>query len=221
MILQKTVKIALIAMAILLLFATTTSAADVSYSYELNTTGGTLKADDEHVSLAGSSENQYSLHINAVNADNASCNHSFTEGSSEITSQTNATYTRAAIGPDGFISRLIGGADLTENIGGAAVAGVGTSPATCYQGAIGFTSEGDVIRIFSSDGRSIGGADTYYNISAARGVGSFTAGLDSTDVGKTGSSGDWTLDTKKRTSSRVGIRRGDYNFRANYHVSRS
>jgi hypothetical protein len=77
-----------------------------------------------------------------------------------------------------------------------------------------------VIRIFSSDGRSIGGADTYYNISAASGVGSFTAGLDSTDIGKTGNGG-WTLDTKKRTHSRVGVRRGDYNFRANYHLSRS
>lgn len=219
MIIQKTVKIALIAMAILLLFAAATSAADVIYSYELNTTGGTMMADDEHVSFDGRGENQYSLHINAINADNASCNHSFTEGNGEITSRTNATYTRAAIGPDGFISRLLGGADLTENIGGTALGG--DSPATCYQGAIGFTSEGDVIRIFSSDGRSIGGADTYYNISAARGVGSFRAGLDSTDTTKSSGADGWDLNEKRTSYSRVGVRRGDYDFRANYHVSMS
>ena len=214
----KAIKILLIAATILLLFAATSS-ADADYSYNLTTEGGTMKADESHTYYSpGGMTNQYSLYINAVNSGNASCNHSFSEGGNELKSGTNATYSRRTTG---IASCLIGGASLIENIGGSSVTDVGAAGTTCYQGAIGFKTDADRLERFSSDGLSRNGSDTYYNISAAVGVGRFTSGLDSVEVTKNAAGGGWSLGSEKTTSSRIGVRSGAYNFTAKYHVSRS
>ncbi len=212
----KAIKILLIAATILLLFAATSS-ADADYSYNLTAEGGTMKADESHTYYSpGGMTNQYSLYINAVNSGNASCNHSFSEGGNELKSGTTATYSKRTTG---IASCLIGGASLIENIGGSSVT-PGAADKTYYQGAIGFKTDADRLERFSSDGLSRNGSDTYYNISAAVGVGKFTSGLDSEEVTKS-DSGTWDLVSKKTTSSRIGVRSGAYNFTAKYHVSRS
>ena len=209
----KTMRLLLITATILLSFAATAS-ANADYSYNLTTDGGTIVATETHddYSPNDSMANQYSLYMYAVNSDNASCNHSFSEGGSEIKSATDATYYRCT---SGILGCLIGGASLIENIGGTS----GTAD-TYYQGAIGFETDADILEKFSSDGLSRNGADTYYNISAAKGYGRFTAGLDSEEVTKTASGSGWNLVSEKKTSSRIGVRSGAYNFTARYHVNR-
>ncbi len=212
---RKTIRALLITAAILLPFAAAAS-ADADFSYNLTTDGGTIVAGESHkdLSLTDSTANQYSLYMYAVNSDSASCNHSFSESGSEIKSATNATYYRCT---SGTVRCLIGGASLIENIGGASTTDTAAGTA-CYQGAIGFTTDVDRLEKFSTDGLSRNGADTYYNISAAKGFGRFTAGLDSVEATKGASGGGWSSISDKKTTSRIGVRSGAYDFTAKYHL---
>jgi|LGVF01.1.fsa_nt_gb hypothetical protein len=213
---HKAIKILIMTAAILLAFGAT-CIADANYSYNLSAAGGTMVADETNTYYSGSMANQYSLYINAANAGNASCNHSFSEGNAEITSATDATYS----GPTTrTLGTLVSGATLTENIGGVSTASTTEGP-MYYEGAIGFTTYADNLKKFSTTGRGRTGSDTHYNISAAVGVGRFTAGLDSVEAIKDDGSGTWVLKSEKKTSSRIGVRSGAYNFTAKYHLKRS
>ncbi|PXF51983.1 MAG: hypothetical protein C4B56_07245 [Candidatus Methanophagaceae archaeon] len=226
MVRQRAIEMALITAMVLLLLIPASS-ANVNYSYELTTTGGTIIAEDDYRSLSPGSgtTNQYSLHVDAMNAVNGSCNHSLVEGEGgdEISTETNVTYLRDTTGRapvliNGKAVSLMGGAEVTENIGSASSVSSGEN-ATFYDGAIGFTTEVDSL-VLSSEGKSRNGSESYYNITA-EGKGKFTAGLGSVILTKMRSDHDWKLLAKKKTTSRVGVRAGTYKFRAHYYVSRS
>ena len=142
MVRQRAIEIALITAMVLLLIPA--SSANVNYSYELTTTGGTIIAEDDYRSLSPGSgtTNQYSLHVDAMNAVNGSCNHSLVEGEGgdEIGFETNVTYLRDTTGRapvliNGKAISFMGGAGVTENIGSASSVSNGEN-ATFYDGAI-------------------------------------------------------------------------------------
>ncbi|MFZ2070723.1 MAG: hypothetical protein WAV32_03805 [Halobacteriota archaeon] len=196
--------------------------AYTDYSYNLTTTGGTMIAEESHSYLSvndyGGMENQYSLGIDAAHARSASCNHTFSESNDEIRSSTNATYSHAT---NSSVPILITGAGLTENIGGASTGEGGNATATLYDAAIGFTTSVSTLERFSSDGLGRTGSDTYYNVSAAEGTGSFKAGVSAIELTKQSSASGWDLTAKDKTYSRVGVKSGSYMFNARYHVKRS
>ncbi len=221
---QRAIEMAITIVAILLTMVTTVS-ANTNFSYELTANGGTIIAEDTYLSLspAEGTANQYSLYVNAMHGANGSCNHSLVEEGDEIGTTTNISYLRDTRGTapvliNGRAVSPLGGAEVTENIGGASSVFTGQN-ATFYEGAIGFTTRVDSLKL-SSDGRSRNGSESYYNISAD-GTGRFTAGLNSQTITKMQRNHAWELLAKKKTTSRVGIRAGAYKFRAHYYVSRS
>ncbi len=224
MVRQEAVALVLIT-AMVLISMVAVSTANVSYSYELTTNGGSIIADDEHTSLSleNSTANQYSLHVDAMNALNGSCNHSLVEEGDTIRSETNITYQRKTTGDlpvliNGKPVCGMGGARVTENIGSASSETVDDN-ASFYEGAIGFTTEVNSLKL-SSGGKSYYGSESYYNITA-KGKGKFTAGLGSITILKRSTNHNWRLLAKKVTRSRVGVKAGEYNFVAHYYVSRS
>ena len=203
-------KIVLLFIAAILLSLATASSASVSFSHDVETTGR-MTVDENYRSnthgnpIVGS---RYSLDLTAINSENARCNHDFSAEDREINTETDVTYSSDT-------SKMIRGLYLEEKSGASLLIEnecVGYSEST-----IGFSADVDSLRLSSAGW--INNGSQRYNI-ATSGEGNFDAVLDAASMEGERDNGNYTLLSEERISSHVGGRFGDFNFTANYNVTR-
>ena len=204
-------KIVLLLIAAILLSLATASSASVSYSHDVETTGR-MTVDENYRSnthgnpIVGS---RYSLDLTARNSETAICNHDFSAEDREINTETDVTYSSDT-------SKVIRGLYLEENSGASLLIEDGNFVGY-YESTIGFSADVDSLRLSSAGW--INNGSQRYNI-ATSGEGNFDAVLDAASMEGERDNGNYTLLSEERISSHVGGRFGDFNFTANYDVTR-
>lgn len=209
-------KIVLFLIAAILLSLATASSASVRFSYGADTTGRMTVDEDYRFNtqvnpIVG---DRYSLALTAINSENARCNHSFSTEESEVNTETDVLYSSNT-------SKMIRGLNLEEKSGASLIIGNGCENATCagcYESTIVFSADVDSLRLFSAGWFNNG--SQRYNITTS-GKGNFDAGIDATSIEGERDNGNYTLLSEERISSHIGGRFGDFNFTANYNVTRT
>jgi hypothetical protein len=204
-------KIVLFLIAAILLSLATASSASVSYSHDAETTGRMMVDENYRFNTHGNPivGDRYSLDLTAINSETARCNHDFSAEDREINSETDVLYSRNT-------SEILGGLYLEEN-SGASLLIEDSSCVGYYESAIGFYADVDSLRL-SSEGWTNNGSQRY-NITTS-GDGNFDADLDAASKEGIRDNGNYALLSEERISSHVGARFGDFNFTANYNVTR-
>ena len=210
-------KIVLFLIAAILLSLATASSASVRFSYGADTTGRMTMDEDYRFNtqvnpIVG---DRYSLALTARNSENARCNHSFSTEESEVNTETDVLYLSDT-------SKMIHGLNLEEKSGASLIIEENKTDnktfVGCSDSTIGFSADVDSLRL-SSAGWINNGSQRYNIITS--GEGNFDAGIDATSMEGIRDNGNYTLLSEERISSHVGGRFGDFNFTANYNVSRS
>ena len=209
-------KIVLLLIAAILLSLATASSASVRFSYGAETTDRLTVDEDYRFNTHGNHivGDRYSLALTARNSENARCNHSFSTEESEVNTETDVLYLSDT-------SKWIRGLNLEEKSGASLIIENDTCVGCCvgcYESTIGFSADVDSLRLSSAGW--INNGSQRYNITTS-GKGNFDAGIDATSIEGERDNGNYTLLSEERISSHIGGRFGDFNFTANYNVTRT